>query len=440
MPNSKLGKSFVLDTNVLLYDHQSIFSFQEHDVIIPILVLEELDKLKKGTSSVNLEAREAIRVLDSLTESGSPTEGIPLGPRHGNLYINVSNERSKLEDVFFEHIPEHRILSLCYNLKAANPDKEVVLVSKDINLRIKAKSLQLVAQDYQTGKTSNELYSGIQTLENLDSSNLEKIHSPPYAVEVSSVTDPSSVFPNQYMILRNGSSSAIGVVTNNHEIQKVERHKAFGIEPRNVAQIFSLHCLLDQNIKLVTLVGKAGTGKTLLALASAIEQRRYYSQILLARPMVPLANKEIGYLPGDIQSKVDPYMQPLWDNLSVIRHSFDPASGEVKKIDEMLSNEKLVIAPLAFIRGRSLSKVFFIVDEAQNLTPHEVKTIITRAGEGTKIVFTGDIHQIDSPYLDSKSNGLAYLVDRMRGQSLYSHVTLSKGERSGLAELASNLL
>jgi PhoH-like ATPase len=223
-------------------------------------------------------------------------------------------------------------------------------------------------------------------------------------------------------------------------IRRVEKHTAFGIEPRNAEQTFSLNALLNPDIKLVSLSGKAGTGKTLLALAAALQQNKMYKQILLARPIVPLSNRDIGFLPGDVKEKIGPYMLPLFDNLSVIKNRFGAQSKEINVIEEMQKREELLITPLAYIRGRSLSDAFFIVDEAQNLTPHEVKTIITRAGEGTKIIFTGDVHQIDSPYLDMQSNGLAYLTDKMKGQDIFAHVNLIKGERSYLAELASNLL
>ena len=215
---------------------------------------------------------------------------------------------------------------------------------------------------------------------------------------------------------------------------------AYGISPRNAEQTFALHAVLNPDVLLVTLTGTAGTGKTLLALAGAMEQRRHFRQIYLARPIVPLSNRDIGFLPGDIQSKINPYMQPLWDNLGIIKNQFDEKEREYRKVDEMVETEKLHIVPLAYIRGRSLSNVIFIVDEAQNLTPHEVKTIITRAGERTKIILTGDIFQIDTPYLDASSNGLSYLIDRVRGNPLYAHVHLEKGERSALANLASSML
>jgi PhoH-like ATPase len=247
--------------------------------------------------------------------------------------------------------------------------------------------------------------------------------------------------PNQYFILKGNASSALAHYDpESGYMNRVLKQKTYGIDPRNAEQTFALDALLRPQVQLVSLTGKAGTGKTLLALAAAIHQRQDYTQIFLARPIVPLSNRDLGFLPGDVKEKIGPYMQPLFDNLDVIKNKFSQTSKEYTKIEEMLKNEKLIITPLAYIRGRSLSRIFFIVDEAQNLTPHEIKTIITRAGEGTKMVFTGDIEQIDSPYLDEKSNGLSVLIDKMKGQDLFAHVNLVKGERSYLAELASHLL
>jgi PhoH-like ATPase len=252
--------------------------------------------------------------------------------------------------------------------------------------------------------------------------------------------DPEPV-PNQYFILKGSHSSAlVHFEPQKKVLNRVLKQKVYGIEPRNAEQTFAIDALLSDEIHLISITGKAGTGKTLLALASAIHQRQKFAQIFLARPIIPLSNRDIGFLPGDVKEKIGPYMQPLFDNLDVIKNKFSPTSKDYQKIEEMQITEKLIITPLAFIRGRSLSNVFFIVDEAQNLTPHEVKTIITRAGEGTKMVFTGDIEQIDTPYLDMKSNGLSYLTDKMIGQEIFAHINLVKGERSFLAELASNLL
>jgi PhoH-like ATPase len=246
---------------------------------------------------------------------------------------------------------------------------------------------------------------------------------------------------NEYVILKNKKKSVPAYFNAKEQIiERVQKMHAYNISPRNAEQLFALHALLNPETLLVTLSGKAGTGKTLLALAAALEMHDDFKQIYLARPVVPLSNKDMGFLPGDIHSKLDPYMQPLYDNLAVIKNQFSKKDEQYKKITEMQKEEELVIAPLAYIRGRSLANVYFIVDEAQNLTPHEVKTIITRAGEGTKIVFTGDPYQIDTPYLDSQSNGLSYLIDRMNEQPVHAHITLEKGERSRLAEIASNIL
>jgi PhoH-like ATPase len=246
---------------------------------------------------------------------------------------------------------------------------------------------------------------------------------------------------NHYYILKSGKKSILAFYNSaNGMVEHVEKRAVYGIKPRNAEQAFAIHAVMKPEIKLVTMQGVAGTGKTLIALAAALEQKREYKQIYLARPIVPLSNKDIGYLPGDIKSKLNPYMEPLWDNLKFIQNQYSENDKEYSRINEMVTNEKLVITPLAYIRGRSLSNICFIVDEAQNLTPHEVKTIITRAGENTKIIFTGDIFQIDTPYLDSQSNGLSYLIDRIKDHELYAHITLEKGERSELANLANDLL
>jgi len=319
----------------------------------------------------------------------------------------------------------------------------VVLISKDINLRMKAKALGIPAQDYKNDKIANidELYKGISITEGVDAELISKMYEEYEGIPVKDFKFEAEPAAHQYYILKNGKSSALAHFDPfNKVLDRVEKQKAYGIEPRNAEQAFALDALMRPEVQLVSLTGKAGTGKTLLALAAALYQRKLFTQIFLARPIVPLANREMGFLPGDVKEKLEPYMQPLMDNLSVIKHKFSQQSPEFTKIDEMVKNEKLIITPLAYIRGRSLSRVFFIVDEAQNLTPHEVKTIITRAGEGTKMIFTGDIEQIDSPYLDSHSNGLSFLSDKMRGQEIFAHVNLVKGERSFLADLASNLL
>ncbi len=436
------NKIFVLDTNVVLHDYRCIYSFQEHNVVIPITLLEEIDRFKRGNEIINFNAREFSRELDSLIDGQLLNEGVRL-ESGGFLVVNTNIAKDEyLRSIFWEDSPDHRILSLAYNLSRAHGPERVFMVSKDINLRMKAKSIGVQAEDYETGKVKDidELYTGKNIVEHMDSHVIDRFYKEG-AVPAGEFSLDDDPVPNEYYIMRNGTKSALSVFNRDSgAFRLVEKKRAYGIHPRNAEQTFSLDALMNPDVRLVTLSGKAGTGKTLMALAAALEKRRDYKQILLARPVIPLSNRDIGYLPGDIKDKLDPYMQPLFDNLSVIKNQFEEDSPDYRRINEMVHNEKLLIMALAYIRGRSLSKVYFIVDEAQNLTPHEVKTIITRAGEGTKIVFTGDPYQIDTPYLDSRSNGLTYLIDKMRGQSLYAHVTLEKGERSELAELATNLL
>jgi len=283
------------------------------------------------------------------------------------------------------------------------------------------------------------LYTGRTVIEEFNEEKIDALFAQGHSnVEDLAVEKPRG---NHFFILKHKKKSILAKYDpRNGTVGRVEKQHVFGIAPKNAEQTLAMSALLDPEIKLVTLQGAAGTGKTLLALACALEQRREYRQIYVTRPVVPLSNKDIGYLPGDIQSKLDPYMQPLWDNLKLIKGQFEKHDSTPKRIDEMLENEKIAIAPLAYIRGRSLSNIFFIVDEAQNLTPLEIKTVISRAGEGTKIVFTGDIHQIDTPYLDTESNGLSYLIDKAKGDPLFAHITLEKGERSPLANLANDLL
>ncbi|HPD64998.1 MAG TPA: PhoH family protein [Bacteroidia bacterium] len=438
----KSYKIFVLDTNVVLHDFQSIYSFQDNIVVIPITLLEEVDKFKRGNEIINFNAREFIRELDKLFTEGISSDGVEL-PDGGRLIISTDTVMEEsLRKVFLEDKPDHRILSVANNLSKKEKEHTVILVSKDINLRMKAKSIGLNAQDYETGKVKDidELYRGKNLIEHVPSEIIDKIYKDGFiTVEESGLH--IECYPNEYFIVRNGVKSILTVYhKESNSLRLVEKVRAYGITPRNAEQAFALNALMNPAISLVTLAGKAGTGKTLMALAAALEVRKDYKQILLARPIIPLSNRDLGFLPGDIKTKLDPYMQPLIDNLTVIKHQFKEESQEFARINDMMKNEKLVITPLAYIRGRSLSKVYFIVDEAQNLTPHEVKTIITRAGEGTKVVFTGDPYQIDTPYLDSRSNGLTTLIDRMKGQELYAHITMEKGERSILAELASNIL
>jgi PhoH-like ATPase len=436
-------KIFVLDTSVILYDANAVFSFKEHDVAIPITVLEELDTFKKGDTVVNLQAREFIRHLDKLSSHDLLEEWIPLdGADLGRMRVVGENGSSvDARVVFGNDKNDHRILNSTLALKEAEPGREVILVSKDINLRVKARALNLRAEDYETVRVLDveHLYSGKSELEIDDPAPIAKLYELG-AIDAAEVGVERPV-PNHYFILKSPQNSALAWANPvSGQLERVHKLPAYGINPRNAEQTFALHAITNPAVPLASVSGKAGTGKTLLALGGALEQRRRFRQVYLARPLVPLSNKDIGYLPGDIKSKISPYMQPLWDNLSVIKHQYDEKEREYKRIDEMVEAEKLHITPLAYIRGRSFSNIIFIVDEAQNLTPHEVRTIITRAGEGTKMVFTGDIFQIDTPYLDAQSNGLSYLIDRIKGNRLYAHVNLDRGERSELANLASMLL
>ncbi len=446
MSAARSKKCFVLDTNVILHDAACIHNFQEHDVVIPITVLEELDHFKRGNQVINLNAREFARTLDQITGTQLFEKGISLGKGRGVLRIELTRQLSpEIRAIFDEVTPDHRILSVAMELQKSGKNQNVILISKDVNLRMKAKALGLIAEDYSSDRVASveELYRGKALLESFDMDSINALYEAPFHIDSNTLFEnpESEPFPNKFYILRNDNRSVLARLANDMGmLQRVDTREMYGISPRNAEQTFAMDALSDPTISLVTLTGKAGSGKTLLALAAALENRRQYRQIYLARPVVPLSNRDIGYLPGDVENKLDPYMQPLWDNLKVIQNQFKEKDERFQKISELVQENKLTIAPLAYIRGRSLQKIYFIIDEAQNLTPHEIKTIITRAGEGTKLVFTGDIYQIDHPYLDSQSNGLSYLIEKMKGQKLYAQVNLEKGERSELSELAANLL
>jgi len=436
-------KIYVLDTSVLLFDHNSIENFEENDVAIPITCLEELDRFKVGNEIKNFEAREIIRFLDKLSGNYGLNDWIPLGVKRGKLKIVMSNLVNGMdaEEIYGRGKNDHKIINAALTLAHSEKSAKVVLVTKDINLRLKAKAIGLPSEDYETGKVKNVKYvsTGFPVIEGVAPNAISGLHRTGSIEEVGLLG--SHKIANGYYILKSGSESVLARYNESlNTIERVEKNYVYNIKPRNAEQAFAVNALLNDAIKLIALQGVAGTGKTLLALASALEQRNKYNQIILARPVIPLSNREIGFLPGSAEDKISPYMQPLWDNLAYIKNQFRPAERKSKALEDMQASGKLSITALAFIRGRSLSNVMFIIDEAQNLTPHEVKTIITRAGEGTKVVFTGDINQIDTPYMDEQSNGLTYLIDRLKGHALFAHIRLERGERSALANLANELL
>lgn len=437
-------KNFVLDTNVILHDYQCLDNFQENDIYLPIVVLEELDRFKKGGEQINYNARAFVRELDAITNGDLFLKGSSLGPGRGNLYIITGDKyQEKIASSFPEKTSDHRILSCTMFISESRPKMKTILVTKDINMRMKARALGITVEDYITDKVVNVnvFDKTSDTFEDIDSNLIDEIYKSSEGLDADRLEFKDKFEPNNCFILKSERNSVL--VRYNpftDRIEKITKESNFGITPRNAEQSYAFHMLNDPNVKLIGITGKAGTGKTLIALASALKQSKLYSQILLARPIVALANRDLGFLPGDEKQKIAPYMQPLFDNLNVIKAQFPSGNPEWKKVEEMQKENQLVIEALAYIRGRSLSETFFIIDEAQNLTPNEIKTIITRAGEGTKMVFTGDIQQIDSPYLDSESNGLAYMIDKMKGQEIFAHINLIKGERSQLAELAANLL
>ena len=441
-----MAKIFVLDTNIILHDHTAIKQFQENDIVIPIAVVEELDKFKKGNDALAFNARSFMRDMNQLMDrKPNGQRGYSLGKRLGYIKLEPNHPfASKYQDLFRDDTQDHRILSTAMWVRDHNPDRFVALVTKDINLRLKAKAVGMEAQDYLRDRVDDEVMVSLEkevlTVQVSSEATQRLAYGQDNCLPWQEVQEQEPK-PNQlYKFVFGGETVCARYDASRGVIALVRTQAAAGIRPRNDEQKFALDACLNPKIPLVSLTGGAGTGKTLIALAAALEQSNDYDQIILSRPTVVLGGQDIGYLPGDQKSKMSPYIQPLMDNLEVIRHCYKPGSKQAQKLDAMVREEKLLISPLAYIRGRSLGKVYFIVDEAQNLTPHEVKTIITRAGEGTKMVFTGDIYQIDQPFLDQWSNGLTHLGEKMHGQPLFEHVSLLKGERSELSEVAAKLL
>jgi PhoH-like ATPase len=445
MAPRKQRKIYVLDTSVLLHDHNSINNFEDNYVAIPITVLEELDKFKVGNENKNFEARETIRIIDRLSEADTLNSWIPLGNGFGGKFriiLDVDlDAHSDAESIFQSKKNDHKILNAAIVLQKQEKRSKVVLVTKDINLRIKGKALNIVAEDYKTGKVKENIssYRGYSVLEGVSAEAIRKLYTTGELKDLKFLGKEK--LNNHFYVLKSESSSALAFYGGAEKtMERIDKVYAMGIKPKNAEQAFALHAIMNPEIKLITISGVAGTGKTLLALAGSLEMRNGYDQLILARPIIPLSNRDIGFLPGDAEEKVSPYMQPLFDNLNFIKKQYSEHEKKRKVIDEMQADGRIIITPLAFIRGRSLSNCVFIIDEAQNLTPHEVKTIITRAGENTKVILTGDVRQIDTPYLDEQSNGLSYVMERLKGQELYCHITLEKGERSELANLANEML
>jgi PhoH-like ATPase len=439
-PNKKI---FVLDTSVLLFDSTAVNNFAENDVAIPITVLEELDNFKIGNETKNFEAREVIRFLDKLSGEHGLTSWINIAPEKGSIKIVMPTDifGVNAETVYGTGKNDHKIINAALSLQETEKKANIILVTKDINLRLKAKALGLKAEDYETGKVKNVnvISEGFPLIEVEDANILPTLYKKNF-IDEDGILGEAKISNGYYILSQNQKTILVRYNDLTECIEHIEKQYAYGIKPRNAEQTFALNALLNEDIKLIALQGVAGTGKTLLALAAALEQHKKYEQIILTRPIIPLSNRDIGFLPGNAEDKISPYMQPLWDNLKFIKSQFSENERKKVALDEMERNGQLSIIALAFIRGRTLANSMIIVDEAQNLTPIEIKTIITRAGEGSKIIFTGDINQIDTPYMDEQSNGLTYLIDRLKGHHLFSHIKLEKGERSELANLANDLL
>ncbi len=437
-------KTFVLDTNVLLYDPYALYRFQENTIVVPITVIEEIDKFKKDMNETGRNARQVSRLLDDFRSSGCLSKGISL-PSGGILRVEIFEERaiSALPPELRIDKGDNRILAVAMDIKHKEDKCPVILVSKDTNLRIKADALGLTAEDYESDKVEIEdLYSGMTEVA-VEAVTVDTFHGQGW------IAPMANMLANQYVTMTdaaNAAHSASGRYDATQEkilpLRKGGKDGIWSIFPRNREQSYALDMLLDDSIKLVTLVGKAGTGKTLLAIAAGLHkvaEENVYNRLLVSRPVFPMG-KDIGFLPGDIEEKLAPWMQPIFDNVELLLSGHEAEKRHSKGYKELVAMGIMEIEPLTYIRGRSIPNQFMIVDEAQNLTPHEIKTIITRAGEGTKIVLTGDPYQIDNPYVDSSSNGLTYLVERLKNLKITGHITMTKGERSELAELAANLL
>jgi len=435
-------KVFVLDTNVLLHDPQAIFRFQEHDIVIPIVVIEEIDNFKKDQTEIGRNARSVSRQLDKLRQKGSLSQGVQL-EMGGSLKIDLMAHADIGYFTLDRSKADNQILASARELLKTRKEK-VVLVTKDTNLRIKADAAGLQAEDYTTDKVEMDgLYTGTAQWET-DSVQIDLLHQGGLIPE-----ENNPLQPNQFVTLldrTNENHRALGRFhASDGRIHPLKRMEVppWGIKPRNREQQFALDLLLDDSVQVVTLLGKAGTGKTLLAIAAGLQQvvdEERFNKLLVSRPVMPMG-RDLGFLPGDVEEKLRPYMQPIFDNLDfIVSANTEMRRRSSMTVGQLQEGAYLSVEPLTYIRGRSIPNQYIIVDEAQNLTPHEIKTILTRAGDGTKIVLTGDHHQIDNPYVDSSTNGLSYLAEHFKHLDIAGHVTLTKGERSRMAELASNLL
>lgn len=442
-------KIYILDTSVLLHRPESIFSFGEHRVVIPVVVLDELDTFKRGSMQINRNARRIISMFDELRTRGPISDGVRLD-NGGKLIVDTVDHRcikTHLPTGFVKNA-DNQILATAVGIREENDDHKVVIVSKDINMRVKAEALGLSAEDYRADQIvePSEMYTGHTELR-VPQAMLDKFYrEKSLTVNGEFKEEGITVYPNQFLMLVAKESPSVTALARydgiNIELLRDPRHDIWGIRPLNREQRYAVEVLLDDNIPLVTLAGKAGTGKTILAIAAGLQKvvnDKIYRRLSIYRPVVPMG-RDIGYLPGTEQEKLAPWMQPIYDNLEFLLNEGDKKSRGTSKLDYLVDSNVLDIRALTYIRGRSLPHQFIIVDEAQNLTPHEVKTIVTRAGHGTKLVLTGDPYQIDSPYLDATSNGLTHVVERFRDQKIAAHVTLQKGERSALAELASEIM
>lgn len=428
-----------MDTNVILFDALALLKFGDCDLHIPFAVLEEVDKFKRDQGENGRNARQFSRFVDVLRNKGSLSEGVQLDNNEAVVFINTDMMLAGIPTELDQLKADNRILSLALSLQKQHPKSKVELITKDINLRIKADVYGIPAKDYEPERSSeDQMYEGYLELE-LESGQIDQFYAD------KKITVKEKLLANQYVIMKDASNpnhSAIGRYSANAQaiVPLISPPDSiWGIHARNVEQSFAMDCLLNDEILFVSLVGKAGTGKTLLAIAVGLHKtldQGHFQRLLVSRPIFPMG-KDIGYLPGDIEQKLNPWMQPIFDNVEFLMGADKKAAGRAQ---ELINQGMLNIEPLTYIRGRSIPNQYLIVDEAQNLTPHEIKTIVTRAGRGTKVVLTGDVYQIDNPYVDSANSGLTYAVERFKGHPIASHVTLMKGERSELAELAANIL